>query len=490
VQFARWWSDALIYHVYPRSFQDSNGDGVGDLLGIVARLDHLADLGADALWLSPIHPSPMADFGYDVSDYLTVDPQLGTLADFDALVLAAHDRGLRVILDLVPGHTSIEHPWFRDHPDWYIWAGSSSDGAPPNNWHSIFGGPAWTQDEVTGRWYMHSFYPEQPDLNWHNSEVASAVQNVIRFWRDRGVDGFRLDSVDTLVKDRELRDDPPATVPFGLPLRHSHGDTEPLYSRNAPGTRTALAAIRKAAGGAFLVGEVYLPVTRWGTYLAYLDSVFAFELFHARWEEHSVRSTIERTLRACAHQDGVAAWVVSNHDFPRLPSRVKRINERVAALLLLTLPGAVVVYQGDEIGLGDGPGADPPLDRAGRDPYRHPMQWDGSASGGFTSGKPWLAPIDPATRSVADQLCEEDSVLAFYHRTITFRRSLTGSTRFVDAPAGVLAFDRGPHRVVVNLSDREIHLPWRGDIAVATHAGAVRDGTLLPHSGIVLGPGR
>ena len=207
-----WWRDAVVYQVYPRSFQDSNGDGVGDLRGIESRLDYLVELGVDAFWLSPIYPSPLADFGYDVSDHTAVDPVFGTLEDFDRLLERAHARGLRLLMDLVPNHTSIEHPWFRDHPDWYIWADK------PNNWVSAFGGSAWTFHEERGRYYLHSFYPEQPDLDWRNPEVVEAMQGVIRFWLDRGVGGYRIDAIDRLLKDPELRDDPPATEPFGLPL--------------------------------------------------------------------------------------------------------------------------------------------------------------------------------------------------------------------------------------------------------------------------------
>ena len=226
-----WWQDAVVYQIYPRSFQDSDGDGVGDLHGIAQRLEHLVDLGVDALWLSPIYPSPLADFGYDVSDYTAIDPQLGTLDDLDALVAGAHERGLRVLLDLVFSHTSIEHPWFREHPDRYIW--SPVDG-PPNNWVTAFGGPAWSRDDESGRWYLHSFYPEQPDLNWRNPEVVAAMQDVVRFWLDRGVDGFRLDAIDRLVKDEQLRDDPPATKPFPLPLHPDAAPLEMRYSGNRP----------------------------------------------------------------------------------------------------------------------------------------------------------------------------------------------------------------------------------------------------------------
>src|SRR3954469_12576391 len=259
-----WWEDAVVYQIYPRSFQDSDGDGVGDLQGITQRLDHLVWLGVDALWLSPIYPSPQADFGYDVSDYSAVDPQFGTLADFDELVGAAHERGLRVLLDLIPCHTSIEHPWFRDHPDWYIW--SPVDG-PPNAWVSAFGGRAWSRDERSGRWYLHSFYPEQPDLDWHNPEVVEAMQGVIRFWVDRGVDGFRLDAIDRLMKDPDLGDDPATTAPFGLLLREEELGRDFTHSRNWREVGTALAAIRQAAGDTLLVGEVYLPARMHPSYL-------------------------------------------------------------------------------------------------------------------------------------------------------------------------------------------------------------------------------
>src|SRR5918992_3650706 len=231
-----WWRDAVVYQVYPRSFQDSTGDGVGDLRGIRSKLDHLVRLGVDALWLSPIYPSPLADLGYDVSDYTDVDSVYGTLADFDLLVESAHDRGLRVLLDIVPCHTSIEHPWFREHPEWYIWADK------PNNWLSAFGGSAWTR--LGESFYLHSFYPEQPDLDWRNPDVVAAMQDVIRFWLARGVDGYRVDAIDRLLKDPELRDDPPAAEPFGLPLSPAEAELSLAHSRNAPDTAEALAAIR------------------------------------------------------------------------------------------------------------------------------------------------------------------------------------------------------------------------------------------------------
>ena len=409
-----WWQDAVVYQIYPRSFQDSDGDGVGDLRGIVSRLDHLSYLEVDALWLSPIYPSPLADFGYDVSDYTAIDPRLGTLADFDELVSAAHKRGLRVLLDLIPCHTSIEHPWFREHPDWYIW--SPVDG-PANNWRAAFGGSAWSRNEESGRWYLHTFYPEQPDLDWRNPEVVAAMQGVVRFWLDRGVDGFRLDAVNVIVKDAELRDDPPASGDFPLPLAGESGELDHVYSGNRPEAIDALCAIREAAGDTFLVGEVYLPTSEYGPYLEPLDLVFAFELLFAPWEEQRLRAAIEPALEL-----GRAAWVLSNHDFSRLASRLGPEHAREAATLLLLLPGTSFVYQGDEIGMTNGPGADPPFDRAGRDAYRHPMQWDASPTGGFTTGASWLPLVDPEERNVEAQQGDPGSLLEHYRSLIAERR--------------------------------------------------------------------
>ncbi len=283
------WHDGVVYQIYPRSFQDSDGDGVGDLAGIASRLDHLRDLGVDALWLSPIYPSPLADFGYDVSDHADVDPVYGTLDDFDAFLSAAHERGLRVLMDLVACHTSIEHPWFREHPDWYVW--SPVDG-PPNDWVSAFGGPAWSRDERSGRWYLHSFYPEQPDLDWHNPQVVEAMQGVVRFWVDRGVDGFRIDAIDRLMKDPQLRDDPRSDEPFGLWLLEHELGRDFSHSRNWPEIGKALGAIREAAGDKLLVGEVYLPARRHAAYLEHLDRTFVFEMLQSSWEIEQVRAAV------------------------------------------------------------------------------------------------------------------------------------------------------------------------------------------------------
>jgi glycosidase len=468
-----WWRDAVIYQIYPRSFQDSDGDGVGDLRGIERRLDHLAWLGVDALWLSPIYPSPMHDFGYDVSDYTAVDPVFGTLEDFDRLVDAARERGLRVLLDLVPCHTSIEHPWFREHPDWYIWRDE------PNNWLSAFGGSAWSS--LNGRWYLHSFYPEQPDLDWRNPEVIEAMQEALRFWVDRGAAGYRVDAIDRLLKDPELRDDPPADGSFGLPLSDEEAKLALTHSRNAPDTAAALAHIREAVGDALLVGEVYLPSAKWQPYLEQLDAAFAFELLHATWDADVLRAAIEATTRRPG-----AAWVLSNHDFGRLATRFGPENARSAALMLLTLPGPAFLYQGDEIGLGDGQGGERRFDRAGRDRYRHPMQWDGSPTGGFTTGEPWLPVVDPERTNVEQQRDDPRSMLSLVRDLLTLRRVLAAEFDVVDAGAGLLAYRRGDHTVAINTTADHRPVPLGGEVVLETAPGAWRGGRLAGHAGVVV----
>src|SRR5919201_702275 len=401
------WSNAVVYQIYPRSFQDSNGDGIGDLRGIASRLDHVRELGADAVWLSPIYPSPNADFGYDVSDYDGVDPAYGTIADFDALVEAAHATGLRLLLDLVPCHTSIEHPWFRERPDFYFLA-----DRPLNNWAAAFGGTSWSRDELSGRWYLHSFFPEQADLNWRNPEVRERMGDVIRTWLGRGADGFRIDAIDRLMKDEQLRDDPPAAGPPPLPLHPEHAALEHM------------------------------------------------------------------------HATGKAAWVLSNHDFSRLPNRVGRANDRAAAMLLLTLPGPVFIFQGDEIGIADGPGHNPPLDRHGRDAFRHPMQWDPSPDGGFSDGSPWLPSVDPDVRNVADQTADRGSLLWLYRDLIALRRTLAPGLSFRDGAPVSIVYERGDRVVAINLGDEDLPGPEHSGIELATTASAAADPTLLPaHSG-------
>ncbi|MEA2265659.1 MAG: alpha-glucosidase [Solirubrobacteraceae bacterium] len=466
-----WWQDAVIYQIYPRSFQDSDGDGIGDLPGIVARLDHVADLGADAVWLSPIHPSPQADFGYDVSDYTGVDPTLGTLADFDRLVDAAHGRGLRLLMDLVPCHTSIEHPWFREHPDRYIWA----DDGPPNNWVASFGGSAWARDDESGRWYLHSFFPEQPDLDWRNPAVPAAVGEVVGLWLGRGVDGFRLDAIDRLLKDAELRDDPPARGRPLLPVHPELARLDRVHSSNQPDVGRPLRALREAIGDHLMIGEVYLPTTELGPYLEHLDVAFAFELLHAPLSPERMRAAIEPALAT-----GKAGWVISNHDFPRLGTRVGVENVRVVSMLLLTLPGPVFIYQGDEIGMVDGSPPDPPLDRFGRDGARTPMQWEPEAAGGFTGGTPWLPLADPRERNVADQARDPRSILGLYRDLIALRRRLGPGFRFLESGPSVLAYARGEAVVALNLGDDPAPAPPHGEILRETDFGAARDPNVIP----------
>ena len=466
---ARCWSDgAVVYEIYPRSFQDGDGDGIGDLAGIRSRLPYLEWLGVDAIWLAPIYASPLADYGYDVSDHKEIAPEYGTDLDFDLLVADAHDRGLRIVLDLVVSHTSIEHRWFRERPDFYVWA----DGPePPNNWRASFGGPAWSRDPASGRLYLHSFYVEQPDLNWRNPEVREAMADVVRHWVGRGADGFRVDAVDRMVKDAELRDDPPSDDLFPLPMPEELRRLDLIHSRDAPEIDIALTALREAAGDAPLIGEVYLPVGRVMPYLDYFDSVFGFDLLHADWDAEQLAGAIDRSSAA-----GGISWVTSNHDFPRVATRWGEENVRAAAVLLLTLGNSAFVYQGEEIGMIDGPEADPPLDRYGRDGCRRPMQWDRSSAGGFSSGRPWLEPVDPGTRNVDDQAADGSSVLNLFRRLIGVRREIGGVPRRVAAPAPLLAFDRDGHRIVINVGGEPATMPAPegAELRLATAAGAAR----------------
>jgi alpha-glucosidase len=458
----QWWRDAVVYQIYPRSFQDSDGDGVGDIRGITARVDELAALGVDALWLSPVYPSPLADGGYDIADFTGVDPRLGSLDDLAGLIAETHRRGMRLLLDLVPNHTSIEHPWFREHPDWFIWADE-----PANNWRAAFGGSVWTQDVRSGRWYLHSFFPEQPDLDWRNPAVAAAMEDVVRTWLGRGVDGFRLDALDCLGKHPDLLDDPPATGPPPFPEPPEAAAFERRHSRNwVPAVRPVLAALREAAGDAFLVGEVYRPTDELAPYLGSLSSAFVFELLFSEWRAGDVGRALERAAGI-----GGAAWMLSNHDFGRVGTRIGEGNLRAAAMLLHTLPGPVFLYQGDEIGLLEGPGGDPPVDRYNRDRARHPMQWDASPEGGFTTGTPWLPAVDAAARNVADQRADPESLWSLHRELIAFRRELRGDLEVVAAdPGGQLAYRRGDVLVALNLGGETLPVP-AGEPLIRTHPG-------------------
>ena len=442
---ARWWEGAVLYQVYPRSFADASGDGIGDLRGILDRLDHLAgtdaSLGVDAVWLSPISPSPQHDFGYDISDYTDVAAEYGTLEDLDALIAACHARGLRLLMDLVPCHTSIEHPWFvearsgRASPkrDWYVWADAAPDGGPPSNWESVFGGSAWQWDEATAQYYLHTFYPEQPNLNWRNPAVAEAMAEAMRFWFRRGVDGFRVDAIFAAMHDDQLRDNPPTRRAHMIPGFGGDAGHDPLWSMARPEVHDVIRHLRRVADefpGRVLVGEAYLPVEELAAYLGHgrddeFHLAFDFELLHSPWEHQHLSLAVERA--EALHPLGVwPTYAVGNHDQSRPASRWGASRARAAAFLLLTLRGVAVLYAGDELGMEDADASllpDPPFDRAGRDGYRTPMQWDASPGAGFSAARPWLPIVDAADRNVADQSSDPSSLLSLYRRLIAARRS-------------------------------------------------------------------
>ncbi len=517
----RWWDGAAIYQVYPRSFADADGDGIGDLAGIASRLDHLAgtdtSLGVDALWLSPIYPSPLHDFGYDISDYTDIAPEYGTLADFDALVEACHARDLRLLMDLVPCHTSIEHPWFvearssRTHPkrDWYIWSDPAHDGSAPSNWEAAFGGSTWEWDEATGQFYLHSFYPEQPDLNWRNPAVAQAMADVMRFWFRRGVDGFRVDAIFAAIKDALLRDNPPDRRPHVIPGIGGEAGQDPLWSMNRPEVHDVIRHLRNVADefpGRVLVGEAYVPMEELVSYLGNgrddeFHLAFNFELLRSPWEHQHLTLAVERS--EALHPPGVPpTYAISNHDNPRHATRWGADRARAAAFLLLTLRGVAVLYAGEEIGMVDAPAEilpDPPFDRAGRDACRTPMQWDTSTAGGFTTADPWLPLVDPHHRNVADQSADPGSLLSLYRRLIAARRDspalAAGHHRSLfGVGPGVLAYLREADAervlVLINTGDTTVDCDLGavdaqdGDLLAATSARSGR----LALAGLVLGP--
>jgi alpha-glucosidase len=491
-----WWRDAVVYQIYPRSFADSDGDGIGDLRGIAARLDHLRWLGVDALWLNPIMPSPNADWGYDISDYCAVHPELGTLADFDALLAAAHARGLRVLLDLVPNHTSDQHPWFREHRDWYVWADPRPDGGPPNNWLSLFGGPAWTLDPASGRYYLHSFLPSQPDLNWWNEEVRDAFDAILRFWLDRGVDGFRIDVAAGMIKDCRLRDNPLA-APDDHDVIRALGQRQ-LFNMDRPEVHDVLRRWRALADGyahaPLLLGEAYvLDVERLAAYYGGLHLAFNFLLLHADLHADALR-------RVIAESEPLPwpAWTGSNHDAGRLTTRWAHGDEalaRCALMLLLYLRGTPVLYYGDELALPaveipPGAALDAGADatrRGGRDGSRTPMPWDGGAHAGFSSARPWL-PLGDTARNVAAQRRDPSSTLSLCRRLLALRRRhaelRSGTFALLDAPPGVLAWRRGERfSVWVNLGEHPTHVP-PGTVLAATQPVVSR--TLPPRTGVIV----
>ena len=498
-----WWRRATLYQIYPRSFQDSDGDGVGDLAGVIDRLDYLVWLGIDAIWLSPFYPSPMQDFGYDVSDYCDVDPLFGTLEIFDRLLAQAHARGLKIIIDLVPNHTSDQHPWFvesrksRDNPkrDWYLWRDAHPDGGPPNNWLSHFGGSGWTWDPGTEQYYYHGFLAAQPDLNWRNPAVCAAIQDVMRFWLRRGVDGFRVDVISHLIKDEFFRDNP------SNPEWHGAGpDIARLtqaFSADRPEVHAVIAGLRRVVDefpDRVLIGEVYLPIARLVAYYGAegkgVHFPFNFHLLDIEWRATRIASLIA-DYEAHLPQGCWPNWVLSNHDRPRIAARVGETRARLAAMLLLTLRGTPTFYYGDEIGLGDvyippdrvqDPWArNEPGAGVGRDPARTPMQWDRSRFAGFSSREPWL-PLSPdhERRNVEIMRADSASILCLVRQLLSLRRAYKalaiGDWRRLDSGADVLFYARreGAETVFIALnfsSDAQIlHPPAPGRLILSTRA--------------------
>jgi alpha-glucosidase len=452
---APWWQTGVIYQIYPRSFQDSNGDGIGDLKGIARRLDYLTNtLGVDAIWISPFYPSPMLDFGYDVSDYQDVAPMFGTLADFDELLAKAHGRNLRVIIDYVPNHTSDQHPWFlesrtsRENPrhDWYIWADAKPDGAPPNNWLSVFGGSAWEWDEPRGQYYLHRYLKEQPDLNWRNPEVKRAMLDVLRFWLDRSVDGFRIDVAHGIMKDPALRDNPPNTSPERPYKDLGDWDSQlHVYDEGHPDIHEVYREVRRlldsynhghprVAGGEIHVFDYPVWASYFGMNHDELHLPFNFGLIGVKWTAMDVRRVVD-AVEGVMRPDTWPTYVLGNHDEHRIASRIGPELARVAQMLLLTLRGTPTMYYGDELGMTDVPIApqliqDPwehnePGLGLGRDPERTPMQWDGEPAAGFTQPgvTPWLPVSNSLDRvNVERELRDTYSMLTLTRELLRLRR--------------------------------------------------------------------
>ena len=505
-----WWQTGVIYQIYPRSFNDSTGNGVGDLGGVIEKLDYLSEtLGADALWLSPFYPSPMADFGYDVADYTDVHPLFGDLETFDRLVPEAHARGLKVIVDFVPNHSSDQHPWFvasrssRENPkrDWYVWREAKPDGGPPNNWLSVFGGPAWTFDEATGQYYLHSFLKEQPDLNWRNPAVKEAMFDVLRFWLDHGVDGFRIDVAHFIMKDPQMRDNPlnPATEGAFYKSLGAYDSQIHRYNKGHDDIHAIFRELRRVVDTypeerpRMTVGEIH--VFEWDEWARYygddLDELhmpFNFSLLHADRDAAALRRLVDE-LEAALPPGAWPNYVLGNHDEPRLASRYGEAGSRLAALLLLTLRGTPTLYYGDEIGMRQ---ADIPPEQQqdpwgrrvpglGRDGCRTPMAWADQPNAGFTTAStPWL-PLhdDYPTRNVAYQRRDPTSLLNLYRRLLALRNAspVLQVGRYHplnDAPEGCFVFTRHTETqavlIALNFSEdeRRLALPTPGRLLLST----------------------
>jgi alpha-glucosidase len=521
-----WWRDGVLYQVYPRSFADSDGDGVGDLRGVIERLDHLAWLGVDGLWLNPTFPSPNADWGFDVSDYRDVHPELGTLDDLDELVAEARARGIQVLLDLVPNHTSDEHDWFRqarssrEHPrrDLYVWRDPAPDGGPPNNWVSIFGGSAWELDQATGQFYLHLFHVKQPDLDWWNDEVRDEFDDILRFWFERGIAGFRIDVAHGIVKHRELRDNPQAGPEDARVYRWM--GQRPDFSMQQPEVHDVLRRWRALADEhkpeRVLVGETWVLdlealATFYGDGVDELHLAFNFVFLEAEFDAATLASIVARTEELLP-EHAWPVWTLGNHDLTRYPTRWGDGDERrvrLALMLVLTLRGTPVLYYGDEVGMADvdvpgdrivdpvGQLRDP--ERASRDGARTPMQWSAQDGAGFTRPgvEPWL-PFGDLGSNVADQREDPGSVLHLARDLIALRRSSddlrTGAYTPLDAPAGMWAYRRGDSvTVALNLSGEAGSVDGvHGRVAVGSdraREGESVDGTLSlgPWEGVVVG---
>lgn len=528
-----WWQKAVVYQIYPRSFMDASGDGIGDLAGVMQRLDYLAWLGIDAIWFSPLFPSPMYDFGYDVADYRDIHPDYGTLDDFDKLLIEAHSRGMKILLDLVPNHTSSLHAWFqesrasRDNPkrDWYIWRDPKPDGSPPNNWLSYFGGPAWTFDETTGQYYLHNFVSQQPDLNYRNPDVVEAMFDVIRFWLARGIDGFRVDVIDRVMKDPEFRDNPPN--PDWKPGDPEVGSLLRIHSESAPDTHDMMRQFRKVFNeysDKVLIGEIAYGLNM-DQYAAFfgdqkgdtgdeLHMPFNFGLIGKSMTVEAIKSFVD-AYDAAIPTFGWPNYVLGNHDVPRLASAFGTEKARIAAMLLLTLRGTPTLYYGDEIGMENVPVPEDRIqdpqgrNKAGfnRDECRAPMQWDDSAHAGFstTTGDPWLAVApDFARNNVATHRDDDDSTLNLYRRLLAYRKAtpslqLGRYYAIDDAPEGCFAYIRQYNDqrrlVLLNMTDAMLEASFDYDAAtVGISTAAARDGervdprnvTLAPYEGLVL----
>jgi alpha-glucosidase len=465
-----WWERGAIYEIYPRSFQDSDGDGVGDLRGITARLPYVKALGVDAVWLTPIYPSPQADFGYDVTDHTAIDPRYGTLQDFDALVARAHELDLKVLLDYVPNHTSDQHPWFRERPDFYYWRDQ------PNNWRAVFGGSAW--EPVGDRYYLHTYLREQPDLNWRNPAVREAMLGVLQFWLDRGVDGFRVDALRQLLKDPDWRDNPPNPDWDGV---NEYDSLLPVHTTDLDELQDLVAAIRAVIGDRLMVAEVYVSIERLVRYYGEdgrgAQLPFNFHLLSTPWDAEAIAELIER-YEAALPPGAWPDWVLGNHDRPRIAGRVGLAQARVAAMLLLTLRGTPTLYYGDEIGMTDVPIQR--YDPGGRDGERTPMQW--TRDGGFTTGEPWLPYGDLSVNVEA-----APPMLTLHRELLRLRRAfVTAPYRTLHAAGGVLAYTHGDDfAVALNLTGEPRPLPVVGDVLLRTHLDGGGE-SLRADEGVVL----